>query len=368
VLRRVAGNLALVVISFALALGAFEAGLRWLEAPISPEPVTGDQYEFYRFDAELGWTNSSGATGLFARKEFAYKVRINSQGLRGPEVSRLKPAGVRRIAVIGDSYTWGIGATDAELFTTLIGQGIAGSEVLNFGVAGYGPVQYDLLTPRVLEFAPDVVVVAFCLGNDFVDNVFWRRYGYYKPFVRLEKDRTLVTDGYPLPQVNRFRPQPDSGLARWLLDNSYVVQLFDSIVLGTILRVDNYGQKGPDISQNQGDIYRRPDSPAADGLVAVNHKLFERIAADYLSRDIPVIVMAVPTKCEFGRCFPEEAKVDAARQALARSLAGLPVTLIDPTDSYSLADFWDRDGHWRPSGHRKAADALIPAIARALSR
>ena len=99
----------------------------------------------------------------------------------------------------------------------------------------------------------------------------------------------------------------------------------------------------------------------------INTQLFERIAAAFGERGIPVVVVAAPTKCEFGQCFPDlPVPSDAARLALARSLNGLSLTLIDPTPEFTLADFWERDGHWRPSGHRKLAEALIPSLVRIL--
>ena len=364
-LRRAAENSALVVAAVLMSAALFEFGLRWFGAGFAPEPVTGDQYEFYRFDPELGWSNAPNVRAVFARKEFAYDVRINSLGLRGPEIGLTKPAGVRRVAVLGDSYAWGIGARESELFATLIEQAIPDSQVLNFGVSGYGPVQYELLTGRVLEFAPEVVVIAFCLGNDFADNVFWRRNDYYKPFARIDERGALVVEGYPLPKVHRFRHLPGGGPASWLYDNSTVVRMVDSVLLSAVVRLDDFGQIGPDFREDESDLYRRPDAPAVDQVLAVYRKLFEQIAAKYQARGISVVVLAVPTKCELGTCFPD-AKADAARLALARSLETLPLTLIDPTATYSLDDFWSRDGHWRPSGHRKAADALVPTIRRLL--
>lgn len=367
-LGRTAANCALAAASVVVCALLFEFALRWFVPGIAPDPVTGDQYEFYRFDPALGWSNEPNARGTFRRPEFSYALRINSQGLRGPEIDVRKPAGVRRIAVLGDSFTWGIGATEAEVFPTLIEQAIPGSQVLNFGVAGYGPIQYDLQTRRVLEFSPDVVVIAFCLGNDFADNVFWRRYSYYKPFARLDEGGNLVIEGYPLPNIRRYRLEFAGAFARWLDRHSYLARLFDDAVLNGLGRPDRSDgslQKGPDFDYNQADIYVRPEAPVVDQVLAVNRKLFEQMTAAYAAQGIPVVVVAVPTQCEFGGCFPDS-KNDAARLALARSLDKLPLTLIDPTSRFSPADFWERDGHWRPSGHRKIADAAVPTIRRLL--
>jgi len=44
-------------------------------------------------------------------------VGINSYGMRYRDFSKDKKPGIYRVAVLGDSYTWGIGAADAERFT-----------------------------------------------------------------------------------------------------------------------------------------------------------------------------------------------------------------------------------------------------------
>ncbi len=91
----------------------------------------------------------------------------NSAGFRGPEVSRQKPAGTWRIAVIGDSVTYGLGVPQEQTFcaglqSRLRAAGSGPVEVLNFGVPAYSSFQeYRLLRSRVLDFQPDLVVWVF---------------------------------------------------------------------------------------------------------------------------------------------------------------------------------------------------------------
>ena len=66
---------------------------------------------------------------------------VNSQGFRGPSRSFEKPIGTRRILLMGDSYTFGVGMPEEETIAAQL-QGILGAsssrrvEVLNFGVPG----------------------------------------------------------------------------------------------------------------------------------------------------------------------------------------------------------------------------------------
>jgi hypothetical protein len=42
------------------------------------------------------------------------------------------------------------------------------------------------------------------------------------------------------------------------------------------------------------------------------------------------------------------------------------VRLIDPTRDLAPDDFWAHDAHWRPSGHRKIADKVVPHLKEVL--
>jgi hypothetical protein len=351
-----------------VTLAAVEWALRRFAPDLAGEPVTSNQYNFYRYDPVLGWSNQPGSKGVFTRSEFSYDLNINALGLRGPEITEKKPAGTRRIAVLGDSFVWGIGASDEELFTTQLEKKVPRSQVLNFGVAGYGTVQYHLLTEKVMALDPDIVVVGFCLGSDFTDSVFWRRYNYYKPYARLDGAGKLVVEGYPIPNVKRFPSRYDSGPIGWLHDRSYLFRLVNKHALGLVGRLEYIGQKGPrDFDENQADVYLSPDKASVKEVIRINAKLLEALVGAYAAKGIPVIVLAVPTACEFGNCFGLNRRTDAAQKTLKEAVGTLPVALIDPTDEFTLADFWKRDGHWRLSGHNKITAALLPAVQAALA-
>jgi hypothetical protein len=360
------GGVIVATIATITALAVVESALRLVADGLlsRAEIDTGSPYSFYRYDAELGWASIPSILGTLTRNEFSHEVRINSHGLRGPERTREKPPGVRRIAVLGDSFTWGVGAAEPELFTTLIEKELRGTEVLNFGVAGYSPVQYHLLTEKVLSFHPDVVVVAFCLGNDFIDNVQWRRYRYYKPFARLDEKGEIVLDGYPIPHIRRLNGQR-GGI---FYEHSYVYRLIDKAVLSQ-LNLFDFGQKGLPLVDTGVDFYRESPPPEVEQAVRINAGLLKLLVSAYAARTVPVVVVAAATKCELGKCFPDLLQpTDRALRHLQASVAGLGVRLVDPTGKLTLDDFWAHDAHWRPSGHRKIADSLVPHLREILDK
>ena len=113
-----------------------------------------------------------------------------------------------RVIVLGDSIAFGLGVSDEETFTHLLDVRDNGIEAGNLAVQGYGPGQELLvLLGEGLRSDPDVVVLAFCLANDFAEAVL--PVSLYdgrtpKPRFRLVGDR-LVLDNSTLKHTGPAR-------------------------------------------------------------------------------------------------------------------------------------------------------------------
>ncbi len=102
------------------------------------------------------------------------RYRINSQGFRGGE---LLPAGrSTRVLVYGDSFIQGDFSRTEDTFTEQLQRRLASAagrrriEVVNAGVAGYGPDQeLRRMEDELPAFKPTLAVVAIYAGNDFGD-------------------------------------------------------------------------------------------------------------------------------------------------------------------------------------------------------
>jgi lysophospholipase L1-like esterase len=99
----------------------------------------------------------------------------NRFGFRGPDVRVEKPDSVIRVAFLGDSYTFGEGVHDADVFPEVVERILNGEHALvpgktvqslDFGVGGYNTEQsLFLLNHLVLSFSPDVVVLGYTLND-----------------------------------------------------------------------------------------------------------------------------------------------------------------------------------------------------------
>ncbi len=113
-------------------------------------------------------TTSSDFGGFFSRRwARAGAVHLNSAGFRGREYSQAKPAGTYRIAVVGDSFTYGNGIRQEDRFSDLLQAELPSHvEVLNFGQPGANTPEHLALVQRLLpDIHPDFVLLQWYIND-----------------------------------------------------------------------------------------------------------------------------------------------------------------------------------------------------------
>jgi hypothetical protein len=163
---------------------------------------------FLVYDPDLGWAPRPYAASRDGQR------RVDGGGIRTDrETALAAPPGVLRIALFGDSFTFGdeVGQDETwgvALERALAARGVA-SEVLNFGVNAYGTDQAFLRWRRVgRAYHPAVVVLGF-QPEDVLRNL-----NVFRPFyfagseVPLSKPRFVERDGV-LAAVNVPTVPPD---------------------------------------------------------------------------------------------------------------------------------------------------------------
>lgn len=166
--------------------------------------VAPTAYEFDSYDPELGWVPTPNFNGD--------GVQTNSQGIRARrEFAARATPGVRRIAFVGDSFTWGEQTwhgqiRNEETFVAILERTLPAVETINLGVHGWGTDQQLLYLRRLgLRLTPDLVVLGF-FELDYERNGA-SFYSYAKPRFVLESG-TLRLVNTPVPDREEFLARP----------------------------------------------------------------------------------------------------------------------------------------------------------------
>ena len=268
------------------------------------------------------------------------EIRVNNIGFRGPDIDKSKPAGVLRVAVLGDSIGFGRTYEEEQIFPTiaqsLLRQQYAQHpiEVINACLSGRDTwEEAAVLEHSVLGLEPDVVVLQICL-NDHIrlppppSHAAWGMFGdhawyEYSSLLKLLDER--------LPG---FRRHHVTWLQRLNLDSRTEKQvLIDQNI--SPKQMLEYGPHWEDWS----DVLRR--------IVDLSR-----------SHGAQVVFMVFPIDYQLKRGDTETLP---GLTALAKEF-GVP--LIDMTEEYGsrwvgmLRDYT----HPSPAGHTVAAEALARAI------
>jgi hypothetical protein len=351
---------------------------------------------FIQTDPVLGAAHIPGATGHYESEGESW-IQINSDGMRGPEVSLQKPVGTYRIALLGDSYIEGVQVP----FEKTVGEVIAGRlselrgspvEVLNFGVGGYGSSQ-ELLTLQhtVWKYSPDLILLAVTTGNDISDNYRpLKRVGYVPYFVFKGKD--LVVDTSFL-QSTEFRDRSiwKTRIALGLIQHSRLIQLLNQV---RYLRRAEQRQRDrdaatPDAPGLAEHLYL-PPPPNSDWEKAwtVTEGVLRLVRNECQSKHTPLAIVTLSSGVQV---HPDREERERLRRRLKvndlyypdRRLAdfgkreSIPVLNLAPSMAKKaeerhvfLHGFNDHlgKGHWNQEGHRLAGELIASWIAGGFSQ
>lgn len=333
-LRRATGSIALAGASVALTALLLEAAFRLSGVSVGTVQInraTVRRSDNPRLRFEL-------RPGSAVRAEVDY--RVNAEGLRGVETTVEKPAGVRRVAVLGDSIAFGYWVAEEEAFPRQLeamlneaGGADGRVEVLNFGVPGYNLDQeIEALRMKALAFAPDLVVVAFCLND--LEGLFSYELGLVQD--RAARGRSLS---------GRLR---EFFLGRSLLFSWVEYRLSELEARRSFVRARN-PLDGPLYAEAVGQ-----QQAALEGKLAVLQSLLA-------ARGIPGVVVVFPVLGAKLERYPHRELHRAVVEAAERS--GLAaVDLLDCFAGYDFRQLRVDVVHPSPLGHRVAAHAVRDAL------
>ncbi|MGH2898412.1 MAG: GDSL-type esterase/lipase family protein, partial [Solirubrobacteraceae bacterium] len=379
-----------LLVSVGFTLGIAELVLRQTLGPRYRAAVQLDDRVLYKLipGAQREYIRPAINGGLRIR------YGINSQGYRGEE---LRPRGEDlRVVVYGDSFTQAEYTKTEDTFAARLEARLAQRlgtpvEVVNAGVAGYGPDQeLRRLEDELPSLAPDLVIVAIYAGNDFGDLVRNKLY-------RLAEDGTLVDNTWTLDPsyarrivvgrnepmlkkllrdvLTRLRGDPNDQVAigheaRLARTEAALAQL-QTEYRQYVVEGDNVVHELMSDPYN-ADVTLLPDSESARYRVAMMEQVIARMRTTAEARNVPLLLVLIPTPIDVADEH-ESGEVDRARYPAYRpeTLTGVleqiatrdhipAVNLFGPFAARGARDLYLKgvDDHWNEQGQDFGAELV----------
>ena len=273
-----------------------------------------------------------GVDEVWARAPFAVELRFNSLQFRDAEFGPRR-RGVRRIAVLGDSFTEGQGVKERDTYPRRLEALLNATEpgrweVLNWGRRGADFPQLYETFEQLLQYDPDVVVYGMFLNDAEQSEAFRARHAFVNEWMRGR--RPSPTEGGLLDFV--FHRLERRRLDRETL--AWYVQMY----------TEPNREGWQRTQEHLRDMDRRMRMRGGRLLVADWPVLMERAAADPLA--------------------PAHAAIARACAAAGIAHHDLRAALLGPAP----ASLWVHplDQHPNEVAHQLAAQSLAPAV-RALA-
>jgi len=352
-MRRYTENVFLVLASTLFSLLAIETGLRILGFNPFAELLDGREVVLRESpNPDMIYELAPGSIGHV----WGTDVMINSHGFRDRNYSPRKDHPGYRIAVIGDSVTFGtylpLAATYPKQLEQILNQRIRDRgplEVMNLGVGGYDTAQEVALLETIAgHFDIDEVIVGYCMndaGKFSINREYVKRAKLYNsPIYRvrtLQLLRTLLDKLESETDLRRVDPGDDTDDAGAAPLDDYVRERMRRIALHV----------GDDGLYREYLLYRFP------GNVAKVSTAFDKLDELSRRRGFRVVVLIIPF-LEHTDAYLSAYDI-VRHEAEARGFEVIEVLEAFRAEEPENLKINPRDGiHPNPRGHRIIADEL----------
>jgi len=389
-------RLLLAALSIVLTVAVLEVAARVLLRPSAPRAALGTPIS--EFSETLGWRTRAGGAQRIRREDFEVTIAINSLGLRGPEIAYAARPGIRRLAVMGDSFAHGYYAEEPETLRGRLARALDSCEleVLNAGGPGYSTDQeWIYFTEEIRKYEPREVVLLF-YSNDLQFNieamgtaerekpVFVERKGRLELLTRRlsppsEGDPGSMAQSPARPSAPTFR-----GSALWGFGASRLQRSRPDWSKA----LSGYGIT-PAVSLQPPREFL-PFGPIDDHERALVEEMWRRTTAllqgfgDHVrATGAGFSVFYVPARFEVNdeawtfvrrRYEPNRPwNRDAVSTRIESVLTALDIPLLEATEALRAAEkteakaYLPLDGHWNSLGNEIAFQTVFPAMRRAFS-
>ncbi|MBU0503319.1 MAG: SGNH/GDSL hydrolase family protein [Candidatus Omnitrophota bacterium] len=306
--------------------------------------------------------------------EFKFTSTKNSLGFRDEEFTKIKPKGVYRVFLIGDSFVEGVVSAEDTLDRMLekkFGQDGLNWEVYNLGISGSGPSGYFLVAQEFRNYQPDLIIVSIVVDNDIErtrepgsrssPEILNRLEGF---LYRLQGNSLLaktIKDFFRSLDTKVGIVMSDSGI-----DKSYAKLLFDNKISPFTFKRANFGDNQLYYDQIVKCFYN--DGAFREHILLIKH----------LYKDVPFLLLINPDRIQVNTRYLEvlkkigfvfngdkpvdrkiqDAIISWAKENSIECLDILPLMLTTANEGF----FYPLDGHYTAQGNSFVVDSIYDKI------
>jgi hypothetical protein len=303
--------------------------------------------------------------------------RINSLGLRDNELAYAKENGETRIIVLGDSFMEAmqvdLDKSFAKLLQKHINEALPGKRinVINGGRSGMGTTEeYLWYRAEGVKYKPEIVLLAFYIGNDFRDNSkALTGNNAFKPFITFDADTFEIDNSFKNGRTFAFRSR---------LQPVFEKSLLITEATRRVISVKTISSNTSKISElktacpSDLDVFNGNLTGDWDSAYAVTKKLITLLSDEVTSNSSKFCVMLIPDSYQV---YQTESNCVTGKDLRKpnRFLRGIALSrnipLFDLTDTFVsehlqtgnyLYGFGKNlgNGHWNENGHLLAAQII----------
>lgn len=353
-MREIWKNILLLVIVVILFLIFFEVFLRLF---LPQNACIGDFDEplrVFKFapNSECIW---NGYTN-----EFKVPIKFNNKGYRDYSYSLNHPLGITRIAVVGDSYVAALQVPFDNMFTKKLerklNQNKKKYEVMGFGISGMGTEQEKILLEKeILKYNPNIVILAFTVGNDIRDNIL-----YDLENIDISKKIKFRILFSPIKNFLRANFHTFS----FFVDTFRLIKnkLGDFIFLSTVKNEKN-------IYDYDYEIYFENYSiDVQNGWKETKDALLKM---DSLTSELMIFIIPTPFQVDSVKYNEFIKKFEGQKTNITKPIDIIidfgnenDIMVINPLEEFhdrnvNNSFYWQYDGHWNEKGHSLAAEVIF---------
>ncbi len=265
---------------------------------------------------------------------------------------------LKKVLVLGDSFTWGASAEKGKGFIDLVSKHFISNRIAfyNTAIGGYGQNnQLAILKNGLKKINPDLVILGFYTGNDFTDNLtpvdryFSTNNGWYSRYNTSIIEGQLYTNKRSedeILQLIKLSECYNFGLKKTVKTFLYKSRLGSIIFLAS--RKVRFSPNNSNLNSSNDLDY----SITRDYLIRIRD----------LSKEagVPLRLVVIP---DYSNSTPRSFRPSKNYIKLIRLAEELKIDYFDPFPKLNYSDYVGAfDDHWNNSGHKKMSEIVITGL------